>query len=309
MRRSTVLLAVVALLAATLAMMGSAAANGDQVPTGAITSPNDGQILLVGDTLDLGATYYDDDPSGVQWAVREGTCAANTSTVAGNVDSFSTPFAWDGMSFSSAIDTTGWAQGDYCFIFNPRETGNEPNMRLTRWFRIADGKISGGGQIIEPYGNKPKDDYKISFGGHLYRFGTDAPVCEWQVNIHNVSVNELDKGQFHGTTCTVPGQFNPGASDGVTNFAVYGMWNGTPGYTMVIRMEDNTEPGNLDTIRFELLIDPTQTATPNNSLGQPAVYDTSDKKPAVHAFGGDFPSISTNNGNARTEIDHGNLQI
>lgn len=193
-------------------------------------------------------------------------------------------------------------------IFNPRETGNEPNMRLTRWFR-ADGMINGGGQIIEEIGPKPKDDYKISFGGHLYRFGTDAPVCEWQVNLHNVSIDELDKGKFYGTLCTAPPNF-PLGPDGevVSHFAVYGTWNGDPGYTMVIRLEDAGEPGSLDTIRFELHNDPGQSVTPLNAGPGTAVYDSSDKATGNRP-GEDFKSESSNSGTARTYLDNGNLQL
>ncbi|MGI9641256.1 MAG: hypothetical protein ACR2N9_00585 [Acidimicrobiia bacterium] len=279
---------------------------GDQVPVGEITSPASGDILLTGDMLMLGATYIDDDSNGVQWAVREGTCAANTDTVAGNVDGFASLYTFIGDEFASMIDTSGWAVGDYCFIFNPRETGNEPNMRLTQWFRVADGHINGGGQIIQddPDSKKP---FKVSFGGHLWQFDT-AAECDWTVQFHKVSIEDVTGGTFHGSSCTAPGDYPDNGADGVTNFAIYGSFDGEPGYTVIVRGEDYTEPGSDDTIRFELLHDPAMTATPANSLGRAALYDTSDLLPGTHD-GGDFVSGSNNSGSARTLLDRGNVQI
>ena len=274
---------------------------------GEITSPSDGDILMAGDTLMLGATYYDDDFDPVQWAVREGTCdMVATQVRAGNVAGFNTPFDWDGMTFGSAIDTAGWAAGDYCFIFNPTNEGSENYVRETQWFRIADGHINGGGQIIEEIVDENKP-YKVSFGGHLWQFG-DAAECEWTVQFHKVSIEAVSGGTFHGSSCSVPGAFPDGGADGVTNFAVYGTLNGVAGHTVIIRMEDFTEPGKQDTIRFELLDDPGMTATPVNSLGRVAMYDTSSLAPANHP-GGEFTSGSDNSGTARTLLDRGNLQI
>jgi hypothetical protein len=267
--------------------------------------------------LTLGAWYDDDDPNGVQWAVREGTCAAGTNTVAGNVDGFTglntTPYTFDETTyprsvFDSSIDTSGWALGDYCFIFNPRETGNEPNMRLTQWFRIADGHINGGGQIIQEIPDEKKP-YKVSFGGELWQFDT-VTECDWTVQFHKVSVAEVSGGTFHGSSCSVPGDFaNPRGADGVTSFAVYGSFNGVDGFTVLMYVEDYSEPATSDemyksdTIRFELVDDPGEAALPNATGGAPVLYDT------WRAPGADFPPASDNSGRARTELDRGNLQI
>jgi hypothetical protein len=169
---------------------------------------------------------------------------------------------------------------------------------MTGLIIVYDGYVNGGGQILETLDPDAKkiEQYKISFGGWLYRLGSSAPLCEWQVNLHNVSVDALDKGKFHGTKCTKPGYFpNPGQSDGVTNFTVYGTWNGDPGYRMIFRMEDNTEPGDQDTIRFELYD------------GSGILYDSSDYFPSRP--GADFASVPSVYGNARTYLDNGNLQI
>jgi hypothetical protein len=284
----------------------------DCVPDGRITSPSDGEILLVGDMLTLGAWYDDDDPNGVQWAVREGTCAAGTNTVAGNVDGFNTPYTFEETTyprsvFDSSIDTAGWALGDYCFIFNPRETGHEPDMRLTQWFRIADGHINGGGQIIQEIPDEKKP-YKVSFGGELWQFGSTVE-CDWTVQFHKVAVADVSGSKFHGTSCSVPGRFGGGDADGVTSFAVYGTLDGVDGYTLLMYMEDYSEPATSDvqymsdTIRFELVEDAGHSALPNATGGFADVYDSSE------IFGGEFPADSNNDGRARTILDRGNLQI
>ncbi len=275
---------------------------------GEITGPDEGEILLTGDTLVLGFDYYDDDYDHARWAVRQSASAScSGGTVVGNVDGYADDYAWDGETFAASFDTTGWATGDYCFVVNPANESTENQVREVLHFRIADGQINGGGQIIEPNGPKNSDAYKVSFGGELWRFGSSVE-CDWTVQFHNVSVEDVTGGKFKGSLCTVPGDFPTGGADGVTNFAVYGSFNGVTGYTVIIRMEDFTEPGAEDTIRFELLEDPGMTATPGNSLGRVAIYDTSDKAPASHA-GQDFVSGSDNSGSARTLLDRGNLQI
>lgn len=90
-------------------------------------------------TTELEARYLDengDGNDGVQWAVRAGTCAANTGTVFGNVDGKNTPFSWTGGNFFATIDTTTVSNGSYCFVFNPTEDSGNTNQRLTRLFSI-----------------------------------------------------------------------------------------------------------------------------------------------------------------------------
>lgn len=222
-------------------------------------------------------------------------------------------YSWDfgdGTTGTGVMPTHTYASAGYYDVCLTVNDGYLDSPQVCTTAAIYDGYVNGGGQIIQivEEGVKKPEAYKVSFGGWLYRIDGGNPLCEWEVNLHNVSIGDLDKSTFHGNVCTKPGHFNPGGSDGVTNFAVYGTLNGMPGYTLVMRVEDNTEPGNLDTIRFELFFDPDMKVTPGNSLSTLALYDTSDKMPAGHV-GGDFASVSTNNGNARTGLDNGNLQI
>lgn len=110
--------------------------------SGEITSPaTDGDHVT--STLNLAATYFDGDvpntDDGVQWAVRQGTCAAGTNTVLGNVDGHHDVASWDGNSFSFSADirdSSKFPPGDYCFVFNPTDDPGQPNVRLTRNFVI-----------------------------------------------------------------------------------------------------------------------------------------------------------------------------
>lgn len=108
-------------------------------PTGDITNPvADGDA--VSGVFNFMANYNDGDAlndDAVQWAIRSGTCAAGVGTVAGNVDGFTDPFLWDGAAFSASVDTTGYAPGSYCFVFNPTDDAGQNDVRETRNFVIA----------------------------------------------------------------------------------------------------------------------------------------------------------------------------
>lgn len=106
--------------------------------SGLITNPvNDGDS--VSGTFNFTATYNDGDAvndDAVQWAIRQGTCAAGVGTVAGNVDSFSNPFTWDGASFGAMVNTSGFTPGNYCFVFNPTDDEGQNDVREIRNFVV-----------------------------------------------------------------------------------------------------------------------------------------------------------------------------
>ncbi len=105
--------------------------------SGAITSPEAG--MYYNGTVGLAASYDDGGAPGtanVQWAVREGTCAAGTNTVLGNVDGHNNPSTWDGSSFAADFDTTAVTDGSYCFVFNPADAPGQNNVRETRQFYV-----------------------------------------------------------------------------------------------------------------------------------------------------------------------------
>lgn len=84
-------------------------------------------------------------------AVRQGTCDAGTNTVAGNVDGFDDSYSWDGNMFSAPFDAELFDEGQYCFIFNPKDDG-EVDVRETVTFSIEhdDEGDGDGGDNGEP---------------------------------------------------------------------------------------------------------------------------------------------------------------
>ncbi|MFC1727156.1 hypothetical protein ACFL0Y_01410 [Patescibacteria group bacterium] len=158
-------------------------------------------------------------------------------------------------------------------------------------------KVSGGGQIIEEKGSKPKDNHKISFGGNVWDVGSAGYMGNWEINFHNVGVDEFDKSKFHSTDIRVINLYegNTETCNEAMNMTMYGEWNGQPGYKVILRAGDFGPPGHFnevsfDTVRIELY-----------EPGVGKVYDT-------HS-GGEFSDESSCVGTARTGLDHGNLTI
>lgn len=125
-----------------------------------ITAPSEGQT--VSGTITLLANLVDKDGDDtVQWAVRKGTCAAGTSTVIGNVDTFNDSFSWDGASFSATTTTTTWENGAYCFVFNPSESTGDAPIRLTRNFIVNNESESctdtDGDEVCDEEDNCPNN--------------------------------------------------------------------------------------------------------------------------------------------------------
>ena len=107
--------------------------------TAEITSPTAGQEVY--GTVDFAAYLDDDDADSIQWAVRQGTCAAGVGTVFGNVDGHSDVAIMDTsdlsmQTFSFTGDMSAMTLGSYCFIYNPREDSGELNIRETREFNL-----------------------------------------------------------------------------------------------------------------------------------------------------------------------------
>lgn len=264
-----------------------------------ITSPDENEYIA-GETT-FSAYLIDNDPDSVQWAVRKGTCAAATNTIIGNVDGNNTIFDWSvdpsdsyKQNFSATADTSSWDGGMYCFVFNPTENAGDTPIRLTREFYVADGYVHGGGQIIEPQDGKSKNDYKISFGGWIWDLGSNGYKGDWEVNLHNVSDDTLDKTNFHGSDVKAINFFN---SDDVScndavNFTVNGTWDGKIEHSMIFRAGDLGSPNTADTVRITIYDKP-------NGTGE-VVYDTHD---------GDFDDQSECVGTARTGLDNGNITI
>lgn len=113
---------------------------------GGITSPTVGG--LVSGSLQLTASYAT-DYAGVQWAVREGTCASGTNTRDGNVDGHQTPYTWEDGEFSATVDVSGYSLGSYCFVLNPIEGLGQAPVRDSVEFTIVAPTLSSKDQCMD----------------------------------------------------------------------------------------------------------------------------------------------------------------
>ena len=173
-----------------------------------ITAPNSGET--VSGSVNFEAYLVDDDYDGVQWAVREGTCAAGTNTVFGNVDGHSDVAIIDTsdlsmQTFSFTGDMSAMTPGMYCFIYNPREDGDEPNIRLTREFTIADTTAP----LVEI--SSPLDDAVLTGSVNLVGFVTDdVELSHYNLSLYPGNI-DLSDGLTHSGNrlndvnwCTTP---------------------------------------------------------------------------------------------------------
>jgi len=107
--------------------------------TATITAPTAGQDVY--ESVNFTAYLDDDDVDAIQWAVRQGTCAAGTNTVFGNVDGHSdvaiiNTSDLSNQTFSFTGDMSAMTLGMYCFIYNPTEDSGESNIRKTVEFNL-----------------------------------------------------------------------------------------------------------------------------------------------------------------------------
>lgn len=264
------------------------------VRTAEITSPGDGET--VSGLVSFNAILVDKDGNdNVQWAVRKGTCAAGTNTVFGNVDGFNDHYTWNGADFHAETDVSGWVPGMYCFIFNPTESAGDTPLRETREFVVFDKIVYGGGHMLETDAEgKRKDWLDISFGGFIGDAGALGLFGEWQINFHNVNVNSFDNSRFHTTEITSLNLFdgNTESCEEAMNFGATGEWNGIPGYKIVFRAGDSSDPSSYDTDTVRVTL---------RNPGGGVVYDT-------HTAG-EFTDESDCVGTARTGLDTGNIVI
>lgn len=154
MRRTltvTMMAVVLALSTLTAALAG----------TGSITAPGEGEYVL-SDTLSLRASAPSAE-GGVAWAVRNAEdnpdCTDGASaggTLAGNVNGANDDYSWENGEFSADIDVSTWADGEYCFAFNPEPYNT---MRDQQNFFLAtptskDACKDGGWQTFGSYENQ-----------------------------------------------------------------------------------------------------------------------------------------------------------
>jgi len=156
--------------------------------------------------------------------------------------------------------------------------------------------VHGGGHMLEVLKGtiKRKDWLDISFGGLVGYAGTAGLVGEWQINFHNVDKDLLDNSRFHTTEIT---SLNFYDRDSYTcteamNFGAIGEWNGMPGYRIIFRAGDSSEPSSYDTDTVRVTL-----WDPDGSV----FYDSS--------WSTEFNDESSCVGTARTGLDTGNIII
>ncbi len=152
--------------------------------------------------------------------------------------------------------------------------------------------VNGGGHLLNGEGKK-KDLLDISFGGNVNQWSDDSLSGEWNVVLHNVGNNALDKSHFNGSEITALNFFDGDDStcNDAVNFTVNGTFNGDPA-SMIFRAGDFGSPNTADTARI--------TIYHGLDASGGVVYDT-------HST--DFPGESSCVGSARTGIDNGNITI
>lgn len=182
---------------------------------GEITNPaTDG--THVSGVVDFTATYTDEGPDvdPVQWAIRQGTCAASTGTVLGNVDGHTDTASWDGNNFSFSTDTSSLTPGEYCFVFNPTDDPGQTDVRVTRNFVVdavenplipaecagmdLNGKVIIGSSKSETLNGTSKNDLILGRGGSDTINGGNGDDCIVSGNgsdvIHGNNGNDIILG-------------------------------------------------------------------------------------------------------------------
>ena len=165
-------------------------------------------------------------------------------------------------------------------------------------YQCADIKVHGGGHILEDGVDggaiKRKDWFDISFGGFIGDAGALGLFGEWQINFHNVNDNSFDKSTFHTTEIVYLNLYDPSSNTctGAMNFKATGEWNGLPGYSIIFRAGDSSDPSSYDTdtVRVTLYYP-----------GGGVAYDSS--------WPTEFTDHSSCVGSARTKLDTGNIII
>jgi len=166
--------------------------------------------------------------------------------------------------------------------------------------KVPEGFLTGGGQIDN---GKGRNALSISFGGNVGFLADFSLVGQWQTNLHNVSVDSLDKARFHSTSITAlqffhdggPGPYPPPANANVALFTATGRLNGEDGWTLEVCLADRGEPGRQnDSIRLRLT-DP----------GGNVAYDSRGSTDFVSEDPGGQGGVC----DSRHKLDSGNFQI
>jgi len=288
------------------------------------TPPESGTINIVKTVDDQPDGAFDDDPSGWGFSITgvDGLLAEGTSDAAGLVSFTDVP-----VGDYDITETPGpsgmWVVGASCVdeAGAPVGTGLDgvlvgAGQSVTGVTVAADavitcsfanqhmaGYVTGGGMILDNDDGKikkQKDFDKVGFGGNVGAAYDGTLHGQMQVNLHNVSVDDLDKGKFHSTSIDavwfeeLDGLEPAAPPDALYNYVAYsatGRFNGEDGWSIWAEVTDHGEPASganagvdEDTYRVQLF-----------NPGGVLVYDSA----------WDFPADA----GERTILDNGNIQI
>jgi len=123
--------------------------------------------------------------------------------------------------------------------------------------RVPEGFLTGGGQIVD---GKGKNALKVTYAGNVGFMADFSLAGEWNVNLQNVDVDDLDKAHFKSTQITtlqfyaddLGGPEPPPASANIAFFTADGTLNGEEGWKLRFAVVDRGEPGVDDSIAFSL---------------------------------------------------------
>jgi len=208
-----------------------------------------------------------------------------------------TVFKWDLNTLDAQLaDGNSYLMGDgtyYLYAAGKDLAGNWARTPEIMVVVLNNKIVHGGGHMLEVNGDKRKDWLDISFGGFIGDAGTAGLVGEWQINFHNTNDSVFDNSRFHTTEITELNLYNPTSTSctGAMNFKATGEWNGFPGYSIIFRAGDSSDPSSYDT--------DTVRVTLHDSNG--VVYDTHWEE--------EFSDESSCVGTARTGLDTGNIII
>lgn len=156
----------------------------------AIISPVDSQVVT--GSLSIEAELYNDNSDdGLDWWVKTGECAISEGDIkAGNIGlAVSSVYAWNNNLLTATVDASAWAPGNYCFIFDPKESGIETDIRLSQDFSVIDNLKP------EVVITTPEDGAEIKGAVNIQASAADANLASCRLAVKTVE-NEVVKDVF-----------------------------------------------------------------------------------------------------------------
>ena len=145
--------------------------------------------------------YNDTSDDGLDWWVKTGECASSEGDIkAGNIGlTVPSVYAWSNNLLTATVDASAWAPGEYCFIFDPKESGTETDIRLRQDFSVIDNLKP------EVVITTPEDGAEIKEAVNIQASATDANLtsCRLAVKtVENEVVTDVFTQTYSAQECT-----------------------------------------------------------------------------------------------------------